>query len=68
MIERYSRPKMKSVWSDKNKYDKLDKKFHDDVNKGYTIISNNKRFINIDASKSITYIHKKIINHLNFLI
>ncbi|MDE0744505.1 MAG: lyase family protein, partial [SAR202 cluster bacterium] len=22
MIERYSRPKMKSVWSDKNKYDK----------------------------------------------
>ena len=52
----------------KNKYDKLDKKFHDDVNKGYTIISNNKRFINIDASKSITYIHKKIINHLNFLI
>jgi len=52
----------------KNKYDKLDKKFHDDVNKGYKIISNNKRFIKIDASKSISYIHKNIINHLNSLI
>ncbi len=52
----------------KNKYDKLDKKFHDDVNKGYKIISNHKRFINIDASKSINYIHNKIIYHLNLLI
>ncbi len=52
----------------KNKYDKLDKKFHDDVNKGYKIISNHKRFINIDASKPINYIHNKIIYHLNLLI
>tara|TARA_B100000579_G_scaffold428787_1_gene439529 strand:- start:90 stop:707 length:618 start_codon:yes stop_codon:yes gene_type:complete len=48
----------------KNKYDKLDKKFHDKVNKGYEIISKNKRFINIDASKSINSIHKKIIKHI----
>ena len=52
----------------KNKYDKLDKKFHDKVNKGYEIISKNKRFINIDASKSINSIHKKIITNINSLI
>ena len=52
----------------KNKYDKLDKKFHDDVNNGYKIISKNKRFIHIDASKSIISIHKKIITHLNSLL
>jgi len=52
----------------KNKYDKLEKKFHDKVNQGYKIISNNKRFINIDASKSINQIHKKIISHINSLI
>ena len=52
----------------KNKYDKLDKKFHNEVNKGYKIISNNNRFIKIDASKSINSIHKSIISHLNLFI
>jgi len=52
----------------KNKYDKLDNKFHDRVNKGYKIISNKKRFIKIDASKPIYQIHKKIISHINLLI
>lgn len=52
----------------KNKYDKLEKKFHDQVNKGYEIISNRKRFIKIDASKSIETIHKKIITNINQLI
>ena len=52
----------------KNKYDKLEKKFHDKVNQGYKIISNNKRFIKIDASKQINYIHNTIISHINSLI
>ena len=52
----------------KNKYDKLDKNFHDQVNKGYKIIYNKKRFIKIDASKPINQIHKKIISHINSLI
>ena len=52
----------------KNKYDKLEKKFHNEVNKGYELISNNKRFIKIDASKPIDFIHKKIISHINLLI
>ena len=52
----------------KNKYDKLDKNFHDQVNKGYKIIYNKKRFIMIDASKPINQIHKKIISHINSLI
>ena len=52
----------------KNKYDKLNKKFHDQVNKGYKIIYNKKRFINIDASKPINHIHKNIISHINSLI
>ena len=52
----------------KNKYDKLEKKFHDEVNQGYKIISKNKRFIKIDASKPINKIHKIIISHLNSLI
>ena len=52
----------------KNKYDKLEIKFHDQVNQGYKIISNNKRFINIDASKSIHHINKTIISHINLLI
>ena len=52
----------------KNKYDKLDKNFHDQVNKGYKIIYNKKRFICIDASKPINQIHKKIILHINSLI
>ena len=52
----------------KNKYDILDNKFHDQVNKGYKIISNKKRFIKIDASKPIYQIHKKIISHIHLLI
>ena len=52
----------------KNKYDKLEKNFHDQVNRGYKLISKNKRFIKIDASKSITSINKKIINAINLLI
>tara|TARA_Y100001970_G_C14205581_1_gene843740 strand:+ start:1299 stop:1916 length:618 start_codon:yes stop_codon:yes gene_type:complete len=52
----------------KNKYDKLDPKFHAQVNKGYNIISKNKRFIKIDASKSIKDIHKKIILNINSLL
>ena len=52
----------------KNKYDKLDKHFHDQVNKGYKIIYNKKRFIKIDASKTINQIHKKIISNINSLI
>ncbi len=52
----------------KNKYDKLDKQFHDQVNKGYEIISKSKRFIQIDASKSIQTIHKKIIKNIKPLL
>ena len=52
----------------KNKYDKLDRKFHDAVNKGYKKISNNNRFVKIDASKPINQIHNKIINYINSLI
>ena len=52
----------------KNKYDKLEKKFHNEVNKGYKLISNNKRFIKIDASKSIDNIHKNVISHINLFI
>ena len=52
----------------KNKYDILDNKFHDQVNNGYKIISNKKRFIKIDASKPIYQIHNKIISHIHLLI
>ena len=52
----------------KNKYDKLERNFHDQVNRGYELISKSKRFIKIDASKSITSINKKIINTINILI
>ena len=52
----------------KNKYDKLERNFHDQVNMGYELISKNKRFIKIDASKSISSINKKIINTINLLI
>ena len=52
-----------------NKYDKLEKKFHNSVNKGYKLISNNNnRFIKINASNSIDKIHKIIINHVNSFI
>jgi len=52
----------------KNKYDKIERNFHDQVNKGYELISRSKRFIMIDASKSITSINKKIIKSINLLI
>ncbi len=52
----------------KNKYDILEKNFHNQVNKGYKYISNTNRFIKIDASKSINQIHNKIITHINSLI
>ena len=52
----------------KNKYDILDNNFHDQVNIGYKIISNKKRFIKIDASKPIYQIHNKIISHIHLLI
>ena len=52
----------------KNKYDKLDINFHNQVNKGYKIISKNNRFIKIDASKPINQIHKVIIKHINSLL
>ena len=52
----------------KNKYDKLERKFHDQVNRGYDLISKNKRFIKIDASKSIISINKQIIKTINLLI
>ena len=52
----------------KNKYDKLDIKFHDKVNKGYKLISKNNRFIKIDASKSKNQIHDNIIKNIISLI
>ena len=52
----------------KNKYDKLERNFHDQVNRGYDLISKNNRFIKIDASKSITSINKQIIKTINLLI
>ena len=52
----------------KNKYDKLERNFHDQVNRGYDLISKNKRFIKIDAAKSITSINKQIIKTINLLI
>ena len=49
----------------KNKYDKINKNFHNKVIKGYKKISkNNKRFYTIDANKSITSISEKIIKEI----
>ena len=46
----------------KNKYDKINKDFHNKVIRGYKKISkNNKRFYTIDATKSITSISEQII-------
>ena len=46
----------------KNKYDKINKDFHNKVIRGYKKISkNNKRFYKIDATKSITSISEQII-------
>ena len=45
-----------------NKYDKISIKFHDSVIEGYKKISkNNKRFHLLDASDSVSNIHKEII-------
>ena len=49
----------------KNKYDKINKAFHNKVIRGYKKISkNNKRFHTIDATKSITSISEKIIKEI----
>ena len=49
----------------KNKYDKINKDFHNKVIRGYKKISkNNKRFYTIDATKSITSISEKIIEEI----
>ena len=49
----------------KNKYDKINKNFHNKVIIGYKKISkNNKRFYTIDATKSITSISEKIIEEI----
>ena len=49
----------------KNKYDKINKDFHNKVIRGYKKISkNNKRFYIIDATKSINTISEKIIREI----
>ena len=49
----------------KNKYDKINKKFHNRVILGYKKISNNnKRFIKVDGNKNINEIHNFIIKKL----
>jgi dTMP kinase len=49
-----------------NKYDKINTYFHNQVIKGYKIISkNNKRFYMLDATDSIKNIHLKIIQALS---
>ena len=49
----------------KNKYDKINKDFHNKVIRGYKKISkNDKRFQTIDATKSITSISDKIIKEI----
>ena len=49
----------------KNKYDKINKDFHNKVIKGYKKISkNNKRFFTIDATQSIPSISAKIIKEI----
>tara|TARA_Y100001936_G_scaffold46528_1_gene45329 strand:- start:320 stop:943 length:624 start_codon:yes stop_codon:yes gene_type:complete len=52
----------------KNKYDKINKDFHNKVIRGYKKISkNNKRFYTIDATKSLTNISEKIIREITKL-
>ena len=48
----------------KNKYDKIDYKFHTSVINGYKKISNSKRYVNIDASLSKNIIHENILKSL----
>mgnify|MGYP001257273274 CR=1 FL=1 len=49
-----------------NKYDKINENFHQKVINGYKLLSsNNNRFYKIDGTKSITDIHKEIINKLS---
>ena len=51
-----------------NKYDKINTDFHNQVIKGYKIISNNnKRFYTLDATDSIKNIHSKIVKLLSEL-
>ena len=58
IIERLKKRKIK------NKYDKIDIKFHRKVVEGYKKICNSKRYIKIDATLSKINIHKNIINIL----
>tara|TARA_Y100001970_G_scaffold69243_1_gene88331 strand:- start:9524 stop:10138 length:615 start_codon:yes stop_codon:yes gene_type:complete len=53
--------------SKKNKYDILDIKFHKSVNRGYKIVSNSRRFVNIDASQSKVKIQNQILINLNLI-
>ena len=48
----------------KNKYDKINTSFHKKVILGYKKISNDRRFINIDASLSKVSIHNNILKLL----
>ena len=48
----------------KNKYDKINYRFHNKVIDGYSKISKSNRYIHIDASLNKLLIHKKIINTL----
>ena len=49
----------------KNKYDKINLKFHKKVISGYNKISHARRFYKIDASQSRDMIHNKILNILD---
>ena len=51
-----------------NKYDKIDLNFHNQVSKGYKILSkNNNRFYSLDATDSIENIHREIIKILRII-
>ena len=53
----------------KNKYDRINKSFHNKIISGYKKLSkNNKRFITINATHHQMDIHKKITNSIEKLI
>jgi len=58
IIQRLKRRKIK------NKYDKIDIKFHQNVVNGYNKISKSKRYFNIDATLSKNTIHNNILKIL----
>lgn len=52
-----------------NKYDKINRKFHEKVMSGYNILSKkNKRFHIMDATKPISLINKELINEIKKLL